>query len=265
MINLKTEAEIKIMREGGKIAVSVLRQVIEKVRPGISTSELNRYADELIVKAGAEASFKKEKGYHWATCMCVNDGVVHGIPSDYKLLEGDKLCIDLGVYYKGWHADTAWSVLIGDETKVVSSLPAGKASETIDRDKRFLEAGKKALEKAIAECVVGNHIGDISAAMQGVVERAGYSCVKQLVGHGVGRELHEDPEVPCFQRGEIKNTPLLKEGMTLAIEVIYNMGESPVVYKNDDGWTVVTRDGLPSAVFEHTVAVTKSGPHVLTA
>ena len=127
-----------------------------------------------------------------------------------------------------------------------------------------METGEKALEDAISQCVLGHHIGDISKTIQDVVEGAGYSCVKQLVGHGVGKLLHEDPEIPCYLRGKIENTPEIKEGLVLAVEVIYNQGKSSVVYANDDGWTIVTRDGLPSALFEHTVAVTKTGPEILT-
>ncbi len=128
----------------------------------------------------------------------------------------------------------------------------------------FLETGKLALKKAIEKCVAGNHVGDISKTIQEIVEKNGYSCVKQLVGHGVGKDLHEDPEVPCYLRGKIENTPILKPGMVLAVEVIYNQGKSAVVYGNDDGWTIVTRDGLPSALFEHTVVVTENGPKILT-
>lgn len=251
MINIKTPDEIEKMRKSGIIAGKVLRTVLESAAVGKSLIELDTLADKLILENKALPSFKMEKGYHWATCMCLNDVVVHGIPMTQKLKDGDVLCVDLGVCLDGWHADTSWTVIVGHSQN--------------DRElKQFLSCGEKALAEAIKKCEVGNHVGDISLAMQTVVEEGGYSCVKQLVGHGVGRSLHEDPEVPCFVRGEKSNTPLLGQGMVLAVEVIYNMGQSPVVYKNDDGWTIVTKDGLPSAVFEQTVAITENGPQVLT-
>lgn len=254
MINIRTSGEIAEMKEGGSIAASILRRVLAASKPGITTKVLDVMADDLIAKAGAQPSFKMEKGYHWATCMNLNGMVVHGIPTDYKLVAGDKLGVDLGVFFKGWHVDTSWTILVQS-----SKLKVKSETQT------FLETGERALEQAIKQCKIGNHIGDISSAMQKIVEGSGYSCVKQLVGHGVGKLLHEDPEIPCFVRGKIERTPEIKEGMVLAIEVIYNMGGSQVAYANDDGWTIVTRDGLPSAVFEHTVAVTNGGPVVLTA
>lgn len=246
MINIYTPSEIEKIRLGGKILADVLQKVLAKVAPGITTLELDKYADELIVKNRATPSFKMEKGYKFATCMNVNDMVVHGIPTSYKLQEGDILGVDVGTYYQGFHTDCSWSTQVGKEQDI------------------FLDTGKKALEYAIKKCVAGNHTGDISKAIQETIEGAGYSCVKQLVGHGVGRALHEDPEIPCYLRGKVENTPILKEGMVLAIEAIYNMGQSQIVYANDDGWTIVTRDGLPSGLFEHTVVVTKTGPEILT-
>ncbi len=246
MINIYSPEDLATIRAGGKILASVLQQTLAKVALGVATLELDRFADQLIAAAGATPSFKMEKGYHFATCMCVNDMVVHGIPTDYQLQKGDRLGVDLGVYYQGFHTDASWSVMVG-----------GEASD-------FLSTGEKALNLAIEKCVPGNHIGDISKTIQEVVEGKGYSCVKQLVGHGVGRLLHEDPEIPCFLRGEIENTPEIKEGMVLAVEVIYNQGQSPVIYANNDGWTIATRDGSLSGLFEHTVAVTKTGPEILT-
>ncbi len=246
MINIYTPSEIEKIRQGGKILGDVLQKVLARATPGITTLDLDKYADELIVKNGASPSFKMEEGYKFATCMNVNDMVVHGIPTNYKLQDGDTLGVDIGAYYQGFHTDTSWSVEIGKDSSI------------------FLEVGKKALNLAIQKCIVGNHTGDISQAIQETIEAAGYSCVKQLVGHGVGRSLHEDPEIPCYLRGKIENTPILKEGMVLAVEAIYNMGESKIVYANDDGWTIVTKDGFPSGLFEHTVVVTKNGPEILT-
>ncbi len=246
MINIYSPSEIAIMAAAGKILAKTLEDVLKMVKPGITTLELDKFVDDAIVTAGAKPSFKMEKGYSFATCMCVNDMVVHGIPTKYALQNGDILGIDLGVFYQGFHSDGSWSVQVGGGPN------------------KFLETGVWALDEAIKKCVPGNHIGDVSKTIQNIVESGGYSCVKQLVGHGVGRQLHEDPEVPCYLRGRVENTPEIKEGMVLAVEVIYNQGKSPVVYANDDGWTIVTRDGLPSGLFEHSVAITKHGQKILT-
>lgn len=251
MILLKTPEDIAVMAEGGKILAQVLQQVLAKVAVGRTTLELDKYAENLILATGAKPSFKMEKGYNFATCMCLNDMVVHGIPINYQLQENDILGIDLGVFYKGFHTDGSWTVQChsGGQRPIESS---------------FLETGELALKKAIEKCVPGNYVGDISKTIQEIVEKNGFSCVKQLVGHGIGKDLHEDPEIPCYLRGKIENTPVLKPGMVLAVEIIYNMGKSAVVYENDDGWTIVTRDGLPSALFEHTVVITETGPKILT-
>lgn len=246
MINLYSPKDVVALARGGKILAEVLQKVLAKVTPGVTTLELDKYADNLIIQAGAKPSFKMEKGYHFATCMCVNDMVVHSLPTNRPLEDGDILGVDLGVFYQGFHTDASWSVVVRGPKN------------------NFLETGKKALAAAIKKCRPGNHIGDISKTIQDIVEGAGYSCVKQLVGHGVGRLLHEDPEIPCYLRGRIENTPEIKVGMVLAVEVIYNQGGSAVVYANNDGWTIVTRDGLPSGLFEHAVAVTKTSPIILT-
>lgn len=237
------------MAESGKILAEVMKKVLAKAAVGITTLELDKYAEELILAAGGKPSFKMEKGYYFTTCMCVNDIVVHGIPSDYKLQDGDIVGVDAGVVYKGWHSDASWTIQVETQDKEIQ---------------KFLETGRSALNKAIRECRPGKHIGDISKAIEDTVRGSGYSPVKQLVGHGIGRALHEDPEVPCYLRGRIENTPEIKTGMVLAVEVIYNRGESPVVYGGDDGWTIVTRDNSPSGLFEHTVAITEKGPKVLT-
>lgn len=246
MINIYSPEEVNLIRQSGCITAMALQKALQKVAPGVTTLELDKFIEEQIITAGAKPSFKMEKGYYFATCMCVNNVVVHGIPTDYQLKKGDILGIDLGSFYNGFHSDASWSVVVGSSQN------------------EFLKTGEKALFAAIKACKVGNHIGDISSAIQNIVEGAGYSCVKQLVGHGVGKSLHEDPEIPCYQRGDIKNTPEIKTGMVLAIEVIYNQGQSPIVYANDDGWTIVTRDGLPSGLFEHTVAVRANGAEILT-
>jgi len=253
-ITLKTDEEIKIMVEGGRKLRLVLREIIKRAKPGITTLELDHYGEELIRKAGGRPSFKMVPKYNWATCMCVNKVVVHGIPNNYPLKEGNVLGIDVGMYYKKFHTDTAWTIEI-------SKSKYQKAKSMKDN---FLETGVKALEGAIETARVGNHIGHISRAIQETIEKQGYSVVRTLVGHGIGKVLHEPPEIPCFLRGEIEKTPKILSGMTLAIEVIYNQGKSEVSYENDDGWTIVTADGELSGLFERTIAVTKTGPIILT-
>lgn len=253
MINIYSPSEIDLIRQSSRITAAALSEVLKQVAPGITTAKLDKLAEKLIREAGGQPSFMMEKGYHYTTCMNINDMVVHGIPRDYVLKDGDRLGVDLGTFYKGFHSDASWSVIVGN----------APVAET-EKIKNFLCTGEEALTNAIKAAVPGNHVGDISKAMQDTIEGAGYSCVRQLVGHGVGRHLHEDPEVPCYLRGKIANTPLLKPGMVLAIEAIYNQGDAAVVYENDDGWTIVSRDGSASGLFEHTVAITASGPEILT-
>ncbi len=231
------------MTEGGKRLAEIRDAVVKAVRPGITGVELDRLADKLITKAGGEASFKMVPGYRWATCININDVVVHGIPNDYKIKAGDKVGIDMGMFYKGWHTDT---------------------SVTVGGVKKFLEVGRMGLKRAIAQAQTGKRVADISEAMQKTVEEAGYNVVRALTGHGIGRELHEEPAIPCFVIDKYERSPKLVNGMVIAIEIMYNAGVSEVVYKNDDGWTIVTADGKISGLFEETVAITSHGPIVLT-
>ncbi len=253
MIDTKSKAEIDTMREGGRKLGIILNELLNVAQPGITLKALDKHADEMIQESGGTASFKTVQGYQWATCLCVNDVVVHGIPTEYILQSGDILTIDVGILYKGFHTDTAW-------TKIVHS-----SGSTVDSQvKKFLSTGQEALKRAIEQAKVGNRIGHISQAIQQTIEGAGYSIVKTLVGHGVGRELHEEPQIPGAIKIPIIETRELIEGMTIAIEVIYAMGSGVVVYDNDDGWSIATRDGSLSSVFEHTVAITSRGPYVLT-
>jgi methionyl aminopeptidase len=254
MIHLKTEKEIEIMRIGGKILAEVLGEVIGNVKVGISELELDQLAEKLILKKGGEPGFKKVEGYRHTICISTNDVVVHGIPTNYKLKEGDKVGIDCGVYYKGFHADMAQTVRIRNPKSEIRN----------DKEDRFLETGERAMWEGIKAAKLGKRIGDISKTIQEIVESQGYSVVRNLIGHGVGKELHEDPEVPGFLSSSILKTPLLKEGMTIAIEVIYNMGKKEVIYGNRDGWTIKTKDGSLSGLFERTIAITKQGPEILT-
>ncbi len=255
MIDLKTKEEIRVMAEGGKILASVLFEVLKHAKVGISELELDSLAEKLILEKGAEPGFKKVEGYRYATCISTNDVVVHGIPTNYKFKGGDIVGVDCGVYYKGFHTDMAQTIKIKNQKSKIKSL---------DRIDKFLEIGERAMWEGIKAAKAGNRIGHVSKAIQDIVEGQGYSVVRSLIGHGVGRELHEDPEIPGFLDGSISETPLLKEGMTIAIEVIYNMGKSDVTYSNHDGWTIKSKDGSLSGLFERTIAISNSGFLVLT-
>lgn len=234
------------MRKSGKIASVALKKALEKIKIGVSELDVNRAAEEEIYKLGGDLSYKSVPGYKYATCITPNEQVVHGIPTERKFQAGDIVSVDLAAVYKGWHADCAWSVLVG---------------EPEEEKARFLKIGKEALWEGIAQAVDGNRVGDISNAIQSKVEGAGYSVVRSLVGHGIGRSLHEKPEVPGF--GQKGTGPILKTGMTLAIEVIYAMGAYEVVLQAD-GWTFSTADQSLAGLFELTVVVGKDRAEVLT-
>ncbi|MCX6791703.1 MAG: type I methionyl aminopeptidase [Candidatus Gottesmanbacteria bacterium] len=248
MIHIKTPEEIATMREGGKKLGIILEDLLAFSTPGAVLTDIEKRANELIEKSGATASFKTVPGYKWATCLNVNEVVVHGIPTSYALRDGDVLTIDIGLLYKGFHTDTAGTKIIGSSKK----------------NEEFLKVGQLALERGIEAARIGNRIGDISKIVQETIEGAGYSIVKSLVGHGIGRELHEEPQIPNYLRGAIENTLPFQEGMTIAIEPIYAAGQGDIVYENTDGWTLATRDRSLTSVFEHTLAVTANGPLILT-
>ncbi|HYM65612.1 MAG TPA: type I methionyl aminopeptidase [Candidatus Sulfotelmatobacter sp.] len=250
MINIKSQKEIEIMKKGGQILAETLWEVLGIIKPGVSELEIDALAEKLIKEKGGEPGFKKVVGYKNTICVSTNDVVVHGIPSEYKFKEGDIVGIDCGVFYGGFHTDMSETVIVG----------SSKDKEI----QRFLDIGKEALEEGIIQAKTGNHVGDISKTIQNIVEvQNGYSVVRSLVGHGVGKDLHEDPEIPGFLVGKIDKSPLLKEGMVIAVEVIYNMG-SPDMILDDDGWTLRTKDGMLAGLFERTIAITKNGPLVLT-
>jgi len=248
MIKPKTATQIEVMRAGGRIAASVLQELIAQTREGVTTAALEEEALRLIAQAGAAPSFNKEPGYHWATCINLNEGVVHGIPGPRVIKDGDVVSLDLGVYYQGFHSDLAWTFVVG-QAKDPEIEP-------------FLLAGRQALEAVIALCRPGHHLGDLSAKISEVIEGAGYSIVRELTGHGIGRHLHEEPLIPGF--GEPGTGPKLTEGMTLALEVIYALDQPDIVLGPDD-WTFTTVDGRIAGLFEHSVAVTKAEPLILTA
>ncbi len=248
MIHFKTPLEIEKMEKGGKILSDVLFAVVDNIKPGVSERELDDLAERLILEKGGEPGFKRVNGYRNTICVSTNDVVVHGIPGDYSIKQGDVVGIDCGVFYEGLNTDMSETILVGEDSKI----------------EKFLVTGKRALEEAIKVAKEGNRIGDISKTIQDIVEKeAGYSVVRSLIGHGVGKKLHEEPEVPGFLNEPIAETPILKEGMTIAIEVIYNMGGRDVELMKD-GWTIRTKDKSLSGVFERTVAITSSEPLILT-
>lgn len=246
MIISKSPAELEVMREAGRVTAKALLAVARAVRPGVTTRELDSVAEEVIRSAGARAAFKGYNGFPATLCTSVNNEVVHGIPGPRVLQEGDIVSVDCGAIVDGYYGDSAMT------------FPVGEVSQ---QAYRLLEVTRLALEAGIQRCVPGMHLYDISAAVQEVVERAGFSVVREYVGHGIGRAMHEDPQVPNY--GRPGTGPVLKPGMVLAIEPMVNAGGAEV-RALDDGWTVVTLDGSLSAHFEHTVAVTDEGPAVLT-
>lgn len=248
MINIKSLSQIEDMKVGGKILADVLFETLSHVKPGITELELDKIAEQLILKKGGEPGFKRVDGYKNTICISVNDVVVHGIPTTNKIKEGDVVGIDCGVFYKGFHTDMSETITVG------------KVSEDVEK---FLKVGKRALEAGIKNAVAGNRVGNISKAIEDIVYGNGYTVVESLVGHGVGKELHEDPEIPGFLIGDIEDTPMLKSGMVIAVEVIYNMGEKDVIY-GEDGWTIKTEDDSLSGLFERTIAITDKGPLILT-
>ncbi len=244
--------EQNLMRRSGIIAGKALKRALETIKVGVSELSVDEAATEEIFKLGGDLSYKTVPGYKHATCITVNEQVVHGIPTDRKFRGGDLVSVDLAVVYKGWHTDCAWSVLVNEQR----TEGRGQLETT-----KFLKVGEAALWDGIEQAVDGSRVGDISSAIQTRVEEAGYSVVRSLVGHGVGRFLHEDPEIPGF--GE-KNTGLiLKSGMSLAIEVIYASGSSEVAL-GSDGWTYCTTDKSLGGLFEMTVIVGKQKAEVLT-
>lgn len=252
MANIRNPYEISLMRESGKISAKALKNALEAVKKGVRGVDVDKVAQDTIYKAGGDLSYKTVPDYKFATCITVNEQVVHGIPAERKFEDGDLVSIDLAVEYKDWHTDTAWSILVKDQSRF---------NRDQKRIERFLKTGEDALWLAVAQAVDGNKIGDISSAIQQRVERAGYSVVRSLVGHGVGRHLHEDPQIPGY--GIAGTGMVLKSGMTLAIEVIYTQG-LPDVVLGSDNWTFLTADGSLAGLFEMTVIVGKNKAEVLT-
>ena len=248
MISLKSSRELEVMATGGRILADTVAMLRRRVAPGMSTMDLDALAEEFIRSHdGATPAFKGLYGFPGSVCTSINNEIVHGIPSRKRVLKaGDIISIDVGVGYRGLYTDSATTVGVG---------------EVDEASRRLMEVTQQALEAGIAAAVVGNHIGDIGSAVQHVVEGAGFSVVRDLVGHGIGAAFHEEPQVPNY--GKPKRLMKLVPGLTIAIEPMVNAG-TPKTRQMPDKWTIVTADGKRSAHFEHTVAITENGPRVLT-
>ena len=246
MINIKSKREIDLLKEAGRITYLTHMEVKKHIKPGITTNELDKIAEEFIIKNGCTPSFKNYNGFPKSICASINDEVVHGIPSNMKLKEGDIISIDIGVCYKGYHGDSAWTYPVG----------------TISKEKEYLlEHTEKSLFEGLSKIKPGNRLGDVCASIGTYASEHNLGIVRELVGHGVGAKLHEDPEIPNY--GTAGTGPILKEGMVFAIEPMLNLGSDDVVMLDDD-WTIVTEDGEDSAHFEHTIVITKDGYEILT-
>ncbi len=248
MIVLKTRKDLEAMAKSGLIVAKALEAAEEAVKPGMTTLELNNIVEKVIVGEGAKPSFKGYRGFPACCCISPNNVVVHGIPSkDIVLNEGDIVSIDVGAFFGGFHGDAA------------RTLAVGKIS---DEAKRLIETTRECFFEGMKMAVDGNRVGDIGSAVQAHAEKMGYGVVRELVGHGVGRELHESPDIPNF--GIAGKGVRLTKGMVIAIEPMINMGTKDVSFSKKDGWTVTTKDGKLSAHYENTVAITENGPKILT-
>jgi len=246
MITIKTPEEIAIMKESGRILATVINELEKQVKPGVTTMELNDAAEALILSMGGKPAFKNYDGFPYSLCASVNEVVVHGYPSNYILREGDIIGLDLGVIYKGYYSDSAVTIAVGNV-----SFEA----------QRLIKVTKTALRYGIKKAKMGNTVGDIGNTIQRYIETQGYGIVKELCGHGIGKKLHEDPQILNF--GKRGTGSKLQEGMVICIEPMITIG-NPDLKKAKDGYGYATRDGSLSAHFEHTIAITKSGPKVLT-
>lgn len=246
MITIKSEHEIELMRKAGEIVGNTHKYLKQYIKPGITTKELNDLAEDFILKSGATPSFKNLYGFPGTICISINEEVVHGIPSKRKLKNGDIVKLDIGACYQGYHGDSAWS------------YPVGKVSSEVSR---LLEQTEEALYQGLSVVHAGAHVGDIGYVVEQYAKKCHLGVVKELVGHGIGTKVHEDPDVPNF--GKLGTGPVLKEGMTIAVEPMLNLGTAEV-YILDDDWTIVTGDDKESAHFEHTILVTKDGYEILT-
>lgn len=249
MINLKTNEEIEVMKTGGAILKSVVDRVAAKIKPGIETIDIDREIETLLTSAGAKPSFKTVKGYSWSSCLPVNYQAVHTPPSKKKLSEGDILTIDAGALFETFHTDYATTITIG---------------KVDDKVKRFLEIGENTLKNAISLINEGEYLGRIGEYVFNTITNSGYSIMKDLTGHGIGKALHEDPFVPNYIDRPINKTYKIKKGLTIAIEIIYSMGVGEMAYESGVPWSIITKDMSLSACFEKSIAVTDKNTFILT-
>jgi len=246
MLYLKTDEEVGLLKESHMLVSKTLAEVATKIKPGITTLYLDKFAESFIRDNGAVPAFKGYGGFPNTLCTSVNEEIVHGIPSKYVLREGDIISVDCGVILNGWYGDSAFT------------FPVGEISEEV---RRLLDYTRASLEEGVKEAVAGNRIGDISHAIQTKAENGGYSVVRELVGHGIGRKLHEQPEVANY--GKQGTGPKMEKGLVICIEPMINLGKKETLQMRD-GWTIITADGKPSAHFEYAVAVDKGEAEVLT-
>ena len=249
MIQLKSLEEIAIMRRGGERLRKVASTLKSEIREGMMTEDIDKRAKDLLKSYQGEPSFTKVKGYKWATCLPINEQVVHTPPSKRKLKNGDVLTLDIGMYHGGFHTDYADTFIVG--------------ASTDPKVNKFLEVGKNCLSKATSEFKIGNYVGQISKVIDDSIHGSGYFILRELTGHGIGRKLHEDPFIPGYLDRPVRETPKIQSGLVVAIEIIYSMGTEKIVYEAD-GWSIKTADERLSACFEHTVTATKNGPLILT-
>lgn len=246
MVSIKSPREIELLRIAGEITGSTHNYLKPFIKPGITTKELDRLAEEYILSRDATPSFKGYEGFPCAVCASVNEEVVHGIPDNRKLREGDIITLDIGACYKGYHGDSAWTYSVGE----ISPLK-----------KKLMKVTEESLFKGLEQVKAGNRIGDIGHAVQSYAESFGFGVVRELVGHGVGTDVHEEPDVPNY--GKAHTGLVLKEGMVIAVEPMITAGTREI-YILDNDWTIITQDNKPAAHFEHTVLVTKEGYEILT-
>lgn len=249
MIHLKTKEEIEIMKECGKKLTASIEELLPFIKPGVTTFEIDREAERLIVKNGAESSFNKVPGYKWSTCIPINEQAVHTPPSKRVIKEGDVLTLDIGAYYQGYHTDYATTFVVG--------------SNTNPKIEHFLKTGRETLEKAIKRAQEGAHLGEISQVMQDGIYGNGYFVMKELTGHGIGHELHEDPYVPNYIEKPVEKTMVIPSGLVIAVEVIYSMGTEKIVFEKEGEWSIRSKDRSICACFEHTIAILDKNTYIL--
>lgn len=249
MIHLKTKEEIEIMKEGGMKLREVLKELVTYVKVGVTTDEIDKVAEKLIISTDSEPSFKTVQGYKWTICAPINEQAVHTPPSSRILKSGDLLTIDIGLIYKGFHTDTATSMVVGEST--------------LEKDK-FLRVGKETLMKAIEKAKVGAYTGEISQVMEDGIYANGYFVLKDLTGHGIGKKLHEAPNIFNYLDKPVHKTLKMQEGLVIAVEIIYSMGSEKIAYEKEDGWSIITSDKSLAACFEHTIALTSENTYILT-